>query len=251
MNDESRWPLLASAMRRVVAEHVPGWTDSNDQDPGITLLDLFAWVTENLLYHQPATDQEKVVAAARRLATAASALTNAGADGDPDPLLRVNYFHGKLLSADDLRDDQTYFRQRLRRLNQRLYGDGVVSGLKVSIRNSNGVARVEITPGVAIDPTGEEIVVANCVALPLSGASKESYVQIRWMEQPRMPVPSTDNPAPTQYARIADTWEMVLSPIASEGVVTLARLRRISGRWTISKTKTAGKSRRAPHARSP
>ena len=247
MNDESRLLLLASAMRRVVTEHAPDWTDSNDHDPGITLLNLFAWLTENLTYGQ--STNPEISAAARRLATAASSLATAGAGADHEPLLRNNYFHGKLMSVDDFQVEQTYFLRRLRLLNHRLHGCGVVSGLKVSIKDKKGVARVEIAPGVAIDPTGEEIVVTNSVALPLPGTPKELYVQIRWVEQPCMPVPATDNSAPTQYSRIADTWETVLSPVAAQDAVTLARLVRISGRWTIGKARTARKSQRARPAR--
>ncbi|HEY6643730.1 hypothetical protein [Povalibacter sp.] len=248
MNDESRWPLLASAMRRVMLEHVPDWTDSNDHDPGITLLNLFTWLTDALPYAQSATNPE-IIAAARRLATAASGLANAGAGADSEPLLRVNYFHGKLLGVDDFRDEQTYFRRRLQRLNQRLHGVGVVSGLNVSIKNSSSGASVEISPGLAIDPTGEEVVIADCVVLPLPGTPKELYVQIRWTEQLRMPVPTTDSSAPTQYSRIVDTWETVLSPAAAQDAVTLARLTRISGRWTIGKVRKTGKSKRAIRAR--
>jgi hypothetical protein len=30
-------------------EDAPGWTDQNDSDPGVTLLQLFAFVSENLV----------------------------------------------------------------------------------------------------------------------------------------------------------------------------------------------------------
>jgi hypothetical protein len=237
MNDKARWLSVATAIRREVIAHFPDWTDTNDHDPGITLLNLFAWLTEQLLYAQPGADLQRI-AAARRLAAAALAWSNAERDCDSEALLRVNYFDGKLLSADDLRDEQTYFRQRLRRLNQRVHGRGVVSGLTVSIKGGRNDARIEIAPGVAIDPTGEEIVVPNCVALPLPTSPQELYVQIRWVERSCMPVPSTDSSAPARYSRIADTWETVLSPAAAEDAVTLAHLKRVSGRWTIRKAKS-------------
>ena len=243
MNDEARWLSVATVIRREVTAHFPDWTDTNDDDPGITLLNLFAWLTERLLYAQSGAAPQRI-AAARRLEAAAAAGANANCDADSEALLRVNYFDGKLLSADDLRDEQTYFRQRLRRLNQRLHGHGVVSGLTVSIKGKGNVARIEIAPGVAIDPTGEEIVVTNGVTLSLPAAQQELYVQIRWTERPCKPVPSPDVSDPTQYSRIADAWETVLSPVAAQDAVTLAHLRRISGRWTIGKARTSGKSRR-------
>jgi hypothetical protein len=231
MNDEARWLAVATSVRREVRAHFPDWTDANDDDPGITLLNLFAWLTEQLLYQQSGTGPQRI-AAARRLAAAASAWAKAPCDADSDALLRVNYFEGKLLSADDLRDEQTYFRQRLRRLNQRLYGYGVVSGLTVSINGKGDAARIDIAPGVAIDPTGEEIVVSRPVTLPLPTAQQELYVQIRWLERPCGRVASLETEEPTQPSRIADTWEPVLAPTPAQDAVTLAHFKRLSGRWT-------------------
>jgi hypothetical protein len=247
MNDEARWLSLTQAIRREVSTHFRNWTETNDHDPGVTLLNMFAWLTEQLLSTRSLTNPQRS-AAARRLAITASAWMNATSDADSEALLRPNYFAGKLLTADDLRDEQTYFRQRLRRLNLRLHGRGIVSGLTVSIKGKGTAARIEIAPGVAIDPTGEEIVVTKRVTLPLPIAAQELYVQIRWVERPSMPVPAIDAPTdsspPAQYSRIADTWETVLSPIAAQDAVTLARLKRISGRWTIGAAKTTGKPRK-------
>jgi hypothetical protein len=231
MNEETRWRSAAAAIRREVTGHFPDWTDTNDHDPGVTLLNLFAWLTEQLLYRQSGADPQRI-AAARRLAAAASAWVNSTCDADSEALLRVNYFDGKLLSADDLRDEQTYFRQRLRRINQRLHGYGVVSGLKVSIAGKGNAARIEVSPGVAIDPTGEDIVITSPVTLPLPNGQREVYVQLRWVERPCGPVPSPDDTAPTQYSRIADTWTIELAPAPAPHAVTLAHLKCVSGRWT-------------------
>ena len=38
-------PLVAQA-RDLLPYLAPGWTDHNAHDPGITLLELFAWLTE-------------------------------------------------------------------------------------------------------------------------------------------------------------------------------------------------------------
>ena len=45
--------LLAEARRRIpryTPEYSPGWTDLNPSDPGVTLLELFAWLTESMLW---------------------------------------------------------------------------------------------------------------------------------------------------------------------------------------------------------
>ncbi|MFL6617858.1 MAG: hypothetical protein ACJ8MH_04620 [Povalibacter sp.] len=233
MNDEARWLSLATAMRREVSTHFPNWTDSNDHDPGITLLNLFAWLTDQLLREQTRSDPERI-AAARRLATSASIWVNAESDASSEPLLRVNYFEGKLLTADDLRDEQMYFRQRLRRMNLRLHGRGVLSGLSVSIKGTGDAASIEISPGVAIDPSGEEIVLVSSVTAPLPVEPEELYVEIRFVERPCTPVPTTDNSAPAQYSRIAETCETLLSPVQDPHAITIAYLRRTSDGWSVA-----------------
>ena len=51
--EELRYPsyadLVAEAKRRIV-RYTPEWTDFNESDPGITLVELFAWMTESMLW---------------------------------------------------------------------------------------------------------------------------------------------------------------------------------------------------------
>ena len=47
-------------------------------------------------------------------------------------LVRMNYFHGQLISERDLKAEQTYFRERLRHMNRCLHGFGIICGLGVS-----------------------------------------------------------------------------------------------------------------------
>src|SRR5258706_11926180 len=48
--DDRRYPeLLDEALRRIPV-HNPEWTNFNKSDPGVTLIELFAFLTENLLY---------------------------------------------------------------------------------------------------------------------------------------------------------------------------------------------------------
>ncbi|HYK83876.1 MAG TPA: hypothetical protein VEV19_00825, partial [Ktedonobacteraceae bacterium] len=41
--------LLNEALSRIPV-HTPEWTNFNESDPGVTLLELFAFLTENILY---------------------------------------------------------------------------------------------------------------------------------------------------------------------------------------------------------
>jgi hypothetical protein len=49
LDDRSYADLLAEA-RALIPALAPDWTDHNPADPGITLIELFAWLTEMLLY---------------------------------------------------------------------------------------------------------------------------------------------------------------------------------------------------------
>jgi predicted phage baseplate assembly protein len=48
--DDRQFQDLVNEARVRVARHCPEWTDHNVSDPGITLIELFAWLTETLLY---------------------------------------------------------------------------------------------------------------------------------------------------------------------------------------------------------
>ncbi len=48
--DDRRYTDLVTEARRLIPVHDPDWTNHNPSDPGITLLELFAYLTEALLY---------------------------------------------------------------------------------------------------------------------------------------------------------------------------------------------------------
>jgi hypothetical protein len=48
--DTRRWADLVSEGRALIPRYAPGWTDHNIHDPGITLIELFAWLTEAEIY---------------------------------------------------------------------------------------------------------------------------------------------------------------------------------------------------------
>lgn len=77
---------------------------------------------------------------------------------------RLRYFHGMLLTEADLREEQTYFCEKLK-LHNRLHGHGVVWGLcfKAASRAGANADRPLITlePGLALDCEGNEIVVCK------------------------------------------------------------------------------------------
>src|SRR5215213_7382159 len=48
--DDRRFQDILDEARRLIPRYCPEWTDHNLSDPGITLLELFAWMTDLLLY---------------------------------------------------------------------------------------------------------------------------------------------------------------------------------------------------------
>lgn len=48
--DDRRFQDLVDEAKRMVQQRCPGWTDHNVSDPGVTLIEAFAWMTDQLLY---------------------------------------------------------------------------------------------------------------------------------------------------------------------------------------------------------
>src|SRR5262245_53447872 len=48
--DDRKFQEILDEARRLIPRYCPEWTDHNLSDPGITLLELFAWMTDLLLY---------------------------------------------------------------------------------------------------------------------------------------------------------------------------------------------------------
>lgn len=84
-------------------------------------------------------------------------------------LERVKYFPRQLLNADDMKADQDYFRNKLRRHNRYLHGWGSVCGLEiVSAATEELPWRVIISEGYALGPCGNEIYFPEAVFLDLA-----------------------------------------------------------------------------------
>ena len=48
--DDRRFQDLVDDAKRLVMDRCPGWTDHNVSDPGVTLIETFAFMTDQLLY---------------------------------------------------------------------------------------------------------------------------------------------------------------------------------------------------------
>ena len=105
---------------------------------------------------------------------------------DSDKLQRVLYFTGQLLSEDDFKTEQYYFIEKHRLHNRHLHGWGVVNGLEVSVDKGNVV---HVSPGLALDCAGNEILLLSEAKLKVPARASEFYVVIEYREIEVFPVP--------------------------------------------------------------
>ncbi|BAO90259.1 putative membrane protein [Caballeronia cordobensis] len=109
-----------------------------------------------------------------------SAMSELPCDCTADPLERLRYFSRQLLTADDMRTEQAYFREKLRRHNRYLHGWGVVCGCTVEPVDKAQDWTVRVCPGYVVDPQGDDILIDRCVSVDLKlGAIPEPCI-VRW-----------------------------------------------------------------------
>lgn len=154
------------------------------------------------------------------------------------PLKRLNYFFGQLLSAADLQAEQNYLLGKHRRHNLRCHGAGIVEGLQVSVSANNAGASVIVAPGFAIDPMGNEVELCAEAQLNLPAMGKPVYVVISYHENLTDPIPvlgSPDtNPADAVvYTRTEEAADiLILSEVVSPAIA-LARLVGRGKTWRL------------------
>jgi hypothetical protein len=113
---------------------------------------------------------------------------------------RNHYYHGKMLSARDLADEQKYFNEKRWLINRAILGWGIVCGLDVSI--DQGCLIVE--PGLALDCCGHEILVCEPQKLSL-----EAFARALGDDRPQtgyQPPAQTYPPAQTGYPQAPPTY---------------------------------------------
>jgi hypothetical protein len=234
---DKQWQSLAAALRRQIPRVAPEWTDHNSHDPGITVLEVLAYALTDLHHRSSALDARGRALAQQIAQLAGSLAAGAGAEECPTGMQRVNFFSGQMLSADDFTTEQDYIRGKFRRLNRMLHGAGLVSGLEVKVEASGGGARIVITPGFAISPTGDEIEVCAPASLLLPATGTSLLVLLHYAEQPCRPVPklTTEGDAPTVFSRITETCSVTLAPTVDDAAVALARVKFSRGRWMLDR----------------
>ena len=60
--DDRTWQQLVDQAKALIPAYAPEWTDHNPSDLGITLIELFAWMTEQLIYRLNRVPEKHYVA---------------------------------------------------------------------------------------------------------------------------------------------------------------------------------------------
>jgi hypothetical protein len=123
---------------------------------------------------------------------------------------RVRFMNGQVLSAEDLEAEQRYLREKLKRHNRHLHGSGVVYGLEISIEDQ----KVHVSPGFALDCTGEEISVPTAVRIDLPTDSRFVFLMIAYKEIKSDPVPGLGGEVDDTMmpSRIEESFELLYEP---------------------------------------
>lgn len=98
---------------------------------------------------------------------------------------RVRYFNGEFLFAEDFNADHEYHRSMRYRHNKHFHTLGIVTGLVVTY--TAGETSVTITPGLAVDKDGREIVFSAGVHIDFNSddymAENDYYISVSWSQQ--------------------------------------------------------------------
>lgn len=60
--DDRRWADLVAEAKELIGQYAPQWTDTGPSDPGIALIELFAWLVEGLIYRLNQVPEKNYVA---------------------------------------------------------------------------------------------------------------------------------------------------------------------------------------------
>ena len=94
-------------LKRLPIAHPPEWTDNNESDPGVALLELFAWLTEELLKRANQIPEAGAVHASR-LAVAALDLVKDLPPSDRRAIKLIKFIEGAEVGTPPFRFNEAF-----------------------------------------------------------------------------------------------------------------------------------------------
>ncbi|MEF8701280.1 MAG: hypothetical protein V5B33_18605 [Candidatus Accumulibacter sp. UW20] len=140
---------------------------------------------------------------------------------------RLNYFTGQFLREEDFNDEQGYHLTMRRTHNRRAHTPGIVDGLTVLAATN----QVMVSAGLAIDPSGREIILDAAMAVPVAAGDVDAFVVMALDEK------KTDTKAETGISGETRWSESPLLTLASSvpaGAVGLAQIAAVAGDGTVT-----------------
>jgi hypothetical protein len=103
---------------------------------------------------------------------------------------RLNYFNGQRLEAGDFKIERSYHIDIRHRLNRSLFTSGIAEGLEVEVKPGDA-HKVIVSPGLALDSLGREIILVEPVDFAVTGFVTEkpgdpvigNYLIIQYIEE--------------------------------------------------------------------
>jgi hypothetical protein len=232
LNDEQQRQLvneLVAAAKRFA----PDWTSHSSSDPGITLLELFAWLSEAIDFRLDRASDSKADLLKHLIAKLLAMCPGTCTTSD---LTRPRFFYGQLLSAADLQAEQDYSRKMMWRHNCCLLGTGIVTGLRVAPDSSSSTKdkpAFTVAPGCAIAPDGQQLSVCKALRCVLRARGSAGYVILQYFERAIDPAPTPAGPP--EFSRIEEGVAVTFEEKPLGQGVAIARLKRKSGRWVLDR----------------
>jgi len=229
---DQQWRLLIQEVEARVALHAPEWTDHDESDPSITLLELLSFLTESLLLRADRIPEHGRPLVTRAI-TALGSLSSLC--GTSRGLIRNHFFAGRLLAVDDFETEQSYFVEKHRRHNRELHGAGIVDGLKVTVNagSSQNAASITVSPGFAITPRGDEICVPEAVTCNIGISPSPCYVTVRYVDRFIDPTPTATLYPTNSALHIVEGFVVTFEATLDEAAVPLARMKRKHAKWSV------------------
>jgi hypothetical protein len=140
---------------------------------------------------------------------------------------RPRYFDHQFLIEADFTAEQQYHLGMRRRLNRLLYSPGIVEGLAVQ---KTAAKVVTVQPGVAIDRSGQEIIVEENRVIDLSNAAlfpanATVFITAAYQELETEPSTATGAPGNTRFTELPLVQAVTTPPPTDGSVIRLASFR--------------------------
>ncbi len=224
---------LVSELVAAVKTIAPDWASRSSSDPGVTLLELLAWLADIVDFRLDQAPDTKTDLLNHLIAELVGMLPGTCTTS---VLTRPRYFYGQLLTAADFQAEQDYSRNMMKRHNCCLFGTGIATGLRVTVDSSSSTKdepAITVAQGCAIAPDGQQLSVCEPLRCILRAPVPAGYLVLRYFERAVDPIPALSGPP--ESSRIEEGVAVAFEEKPLGQGVAIARLKRTAARWLLDR----------------